>query len=121
MAEVGQTCPQDTQFIWHPLEPMRLFSTGVHRFSNPPANPPGCITFVGHALMHWPHFMHLFRNSSSSRAPGGRIIWWNQFAPVCPPSLKAGMTKIPPASERINPFLETPADVISPVEDDPVW
>jgi len=121
IAEVGQTCPQATQFNWQPLEPMRLFSTGVHRFSRPPSMPPGWITFVGQMRIHWPHLMHRFRKSSSASVPGGRITLWCQFLPNLLPSLRTGTAKTPPTSESTKPLRETSGLVTSPANDGLVW
>ena len=95
IAEVGHNWPQATQFNWQPLEPIRLFSTGVQRFSRPGWIPPGWITFVGQARIHWPHLIHLFKNSSSGSAPGGRMIVCCQLLPNLLLNLRAGTAKVP--------------------------
>ena len=83
--------------------------------------PPGWMTFVGHTLMHWPHLMHLLRNSGSASAPGGRITSWCQLPPNLLLSRTAGTAKTPLASESTKPLRETSGFVISPAADGLVW
>lgn len=121
MAPVGQTQPQAEQLYWHPLVPIRLFIMGVQSASRPFLAELSWMTFVGQILAHWPHLMQRLRNSSSARAPGGRIKSNSQLSASLPPSRTAGIARTPPAIENMKPRLEASVDVISPALDLGIW